>query len=164
MAEIIGEWIIDPNLETIIDRIETSVIENLSEMFGLALDETVNTWASGGGYNDSGEEISWNNFTKKGQPVLLDTGNLMESLELVLLEEGWDFKFDITSTAEVYGRKGEMYKVTPQNVSIWNSWIPHKNVPAEYRVDSEAWLMAIQNAVSDSMEGLLQDGSIKLNT
>ena len=82
---------------------------------------------------------------------------------MVLLEEGWDAKFDITSTAEVYGRKGEMYAVTPQNVSIWNSWIPHKNVPAGYRVDSEAWLMAIKSAVSDSMEGLLQDGSIKLN-
>ena len=164
MAEIIGEWIIDPNLETIIDRIETSVIENLSEMFGLALDETVNTWASGGGYNDSGEEISWNNFTKKGQPVLLDTGNLMESLELVLLEEGWDFKFDITSTAEVYGRKGEMYKVTPQNVSIWNSWIPHKNVPKQYREGGEAYTKVRDEAFQEVVKEWLDRGDLRLTT
>ena len=164
MAEIIGEWIIDPNLETIIDRIETSVIENLSEMFGLALDETVNTWASGGGYNDSGEEISWNNFTKKGQPVLLDTGNLMESLELVLLEEGWDFKFDITSTAEVYGRKGEMYAVTPQNVSIWNSWIPHKNVPKQYREGGEAYTKVRDEAFQEVVKEWLDRGDLRLTT
>ena len=164
MAEIVGAWTVDPSILELSRQMISRAEEGFLEMFGLALDETVDRWGRGGGYNDSGEEISWNGLTKKGPPVLLDTGNLMEALEYVILEDGHDFKFDITSTAEVYGRKGEMYAVTPQNVSIWNSWIPHKNVPAEYRVDSEAWLMAIQNAVSDSMEGLLQDGSIKLNT
>ena len=163
MAEIYGDWIIDPNLETVIDRIEVSVLENLSDIFGLALDETVDRWGSGGGYNDSGEEISWDGLTKKGPPVLNDTGNLMEALELVLLEEGWDAKFDITSTAEVYGRKGGKWAVHPKNVSIWNDWIPHKNVPAGYRVDSEAWLMAIKSATSGAMEELLEDGTIRLN-
>ena len=163
MAEIVGDWIVDPDIETVKDRIEVSVIENLSDMFGLALDETVGRWGNGGGYNAAGEEISWEGMTKKGPPVLLDTGNLIDALELVLLDGGWDAKFDITSTAEVYGRKGGKYAVHPKNVSIWNDWIPHKNFPAGYRVDSEAWNMAIDNAISDSMAILIEDGSIKPN-
>jgi len=163
MAEIVGDWIIDLDLEAVKDRIEASVIEDLSEMFGLALDETVDRWGSGGGYDASGEEVSWDGMTKKGPPVLLDTGNLIDSLELILFDGGWDAKFDITSTAEVYGRKGGKWAVHPKNVSIWNDWIPHKNFPAGYRVESEAWDTAIRNAVSDSMEELLQDGTIRSN-
>ena len=163
MAEIIGAWVIDPNLKAIVDRIAVSVLENLSGIFDLALDEAVDRWGDGGGYNSAGEEISWDGLTKKGPPVLLDTGNLIDALELVLLDGGWDAKFDITSTAEVYGRKGEKHAVHPKNISIWNDWIPHKNFPAGYRVDSEAWNMAIDNAISDSMAILIEDGSIKPN-
>ena len=163
MAEIVGTWIIDPDLESLIDDIKSTLLSNLAEMFGLALDEAVDRWGSGGGYDASGDEISWDGMTKKGPPVLLDTGNLIDSLELVLKDDGYDAKFDITSTAEVYGRKGGKWAVHPKNVSIWNDWIPHKNFPAGYRVDSEAWNMAIDNAISDSMAILIEDGSIKPN-
>ena len=163
MAEIVGTWIIDPDLESLLDDIKSTLLSNLAEMFGLALDEAVDRWGSGGGYDASGEEVSWDGMTKKGPPVLLDTGNLIDSLELVLLDDGYDAKFDITSTAEVYGRKGGKWAVHPKNVSIWNDWIPHKNVPKGYRVGSEAWDDAVTNSTSETMNKWINRGSIRPN-
>ena len=164
MAEIVGIWIIDPDLESLIDDIKSTLLSNLAEMFGLALDEAVDRWGNGGGYDASGEEVSWDGMTKKGPPVLLDTGNLMESLELILLEEGWDAKFDITSTAEVYGRKGGKWAVHPKNVSIWNDWIPHKNVPKEYRENGEAYSEIRSKAFQEVVREWLDRGDLRVAT
>ena len=163
MAEIVGTWIIDPDLESLLDDIKSTLLSNLAEMFGLALDEAVDRWGSGGGYDASGEEVNWDGITKKGPPVLLDTGNLIDSLELVLKDDGYDAKFDITSTAEVYGRKGGKWAVHPKNVSIWNDHIPHKNVPKGYRVGSEAWDDAVTNSTSETMNKWINRGSIRPN-
>ena len=164
MAEIVGAWTVDPSILELSRQMISRAEEGFLEMFGLALDETVDRWGRGGGYNDSGEEISWNGLTKKGPPVLLDTGNLLEPLEYVILEDGHDFKFDITSTAEVYGRKGEMYAVTPQNVSIWNSWIPHKNVPKQYREGGEAYTKVRDEAFQEVVKEWLDRGDLRLTT
>ena len=164
MAERIGKWIIDPTVEELLDQMMSRLEENLLEMFNLALDQTVDRWNNGGGYDDLGDEISWDGMTTKGPPVLLDTGNLMDSLEYIILEDGYNFKFDITSTAEVYGRKGEKWAVHPKNVSIWNDWIPHKNVPKEYREYGEAYVETRREAYQGVVKEWLDRGDIRIAT
>ena len=122
MAEQIGDVIFKPSVEAIVDKMLDDFVVAISKMADEGFNKVHSKWSQGIGYNQAGEEIEWE-ATKQVNPILIDSGVLKRSLEIVLRDEGFDgFDLAVLSTDTSLYRQDEnaKYKRHPAIISEWN--------------------------------------------
>ena len=129
MAEQIGNWIFKPNFQSFIDRIAIDAIKRaVKQIAQEAHDLVMSQWSGGVGYNANGSLSPWKP-NKRKNPTLIDTGILKSSLNIVFLDGGFDYMFEISGPSDYVSG------ASVEEVSEYNSDRPHKNIPKEYMSD-----------------------------
>ena len=132
--------------EANIGELASNIIERISLE---ALDSAKSAWIKGKGYDSSGNLVTWHGLSTKYKmatgrknPPLNDTGNMLNSLEVVLTskEDERKFEFQINDTGtSSYGDRKRKKGSTPvhaKNLSIWHSDRSHLGTPKEYDLSS----------------------------
>ena len=157
MAEVVGNWIFRPSLDSFIDDLYISVLDNIipkvaEKAFNLVMD----AWDNEKGYTNNGDLIKWARSpkSKRTNPILKDTGVLQSSIEIIFFDGGADFKFEASG--------GSIYKsgATVEEVSSYNDYNPHTNVPQEYMPGGSEWVRIVGADLSLKISDLQSQGKI----
>ena len=158
MPEQIGSWILEPSLASIVDEAIDFMIQNsIPSIAEQAYNTIMMDWDSEQGYSSNGSPVPWSRSpkSKRTNPILLDTGVLKSSVDIVFFDGGAEFRFEATG--------GHTYKsgATVQEVSSYNDGNPHTNPPEEYMVGGAEWKRITNDDLVVFFRMKLSDNSIR---
>tara|TARA_Y100000310_G_C20417599_1_gene685099 strand:+ start:105 stop:584 length:480 start_codon:yes stop_codon:yes gene_type:complete len=158
MAESIpGGFTFDPSVASVAMKITDYIGENSIPVIAeQAHNVIMMDWANEQGYSSDGSPFSWQRSpkSKRKNPILSDTGVLQSSIDIVFFDDGFEFKFEVSG--------GSIYKsgATVEEVSSYNDYNPHTNVPAEYMPGGSEWNRIIAADVIQKINDLMSEGKI----
>ena len=158
MAERLGNLEFSPSIDSVIeDWINDSIKSTIKRASKEAHDLVMSKWSQGIGYNSSGIEGAWVK-NSRDNPTLMDTLTLKQSLNIKLLDGGYDFTFEVSGASDYFSG------ASVEEVSEYNSDRPHTNVPIEYLAEpdvgdeTEKILMEEMEA---NLNAVVESGKIK---
>tara|TARA_Y100000310_G_C20398361_1_gene676202 strand:- start:237 stop:722 length:486 start_codon:yes stop_codon:yes gene_type:complete len=160
MAETIpGGYTFDPSVESIALEIIDYVIDNsVPKIAEQAHNTIMMSWDDEQGYSHNGSLFTWQRSpkSKRKNPILFDTGVLKSSIDIIFFNGGLEFKFEASG--------GSKYKsgATVEEVSSYNDYNPHTNVPKEYMAEpmGSEWLRIAIGDIREKIQDMMNIGKI----
>ena len=146
MAEQSGNLVFNPSIEGVINKLVNDSIKNMVLRSSKeAHDLVISQWNKGAGYDSNGLLSPWTP-NKRKNPTLIDTATLKSSLNIVIIDGGFDFMFEVSGSSDYASG------LSVEEVSDYNSDRPHTGVPREYTAEpdigSEAYKILVEEITS----------------
>ena len=158
MAEQSGNLVFNPSIEGVINKLVNDSVKNMVLRSSKeAHDLVISQWNKGAGYDSNGLLSPWTP-NKRKNPTLIDTGTLQSSLNIVLIDGGFDFMFEVSGSSD-YASGASV-----EEVSEYNSDRPHTNIPIEYAAQPTSGERAFEiltEEINSVFNQLVSSGKIK---
>ena len=156
MAEIFDNIAYHPNLDKAMFKLGEMLYDRAVPTIATeALSAIMSSWDNETGYSFDGSPFPWQRSPEstRTNPILFDTGTLKSSISIVYTKDSTPFYFEASGKTYDNGNSVE-------DVSAYNSYNPHDNVPIEYQAKGKEFQRILNAERELIIDDLVADGTI----